>query len=98
MTTIHDVFRFLVRGGQNTEENQRRLLLTIEAHEKGYPDLETYEAELAKQAEVLGAGNQAAAAVEAGPNPDPRDARIAALEAQLKASERGPELSTPVPG
>jgi hypothetical protein len=78
------VYRFLVRGGPNTEANIRRMLDTIDSAEKGYPDLETYEEELKSQAEVLGAGNRAAAEVEASPEPDPRDAEIASLRAQIQ--------------
>lgn len=97
--TIGDVLRWLIRGGiPNTEYNQRRALLTIDAWEKGYPDAESYEAELAKQAEV-------AAPVEpAGPETDAeRAARLEADNARLQAqvtagrpSARPPVADTPV--
>ena len=65
MTTLHDVLRYLVRGGwPNTEANQRLALLAIDAHEKGYPDAESYQAELDAQAE-------AAKAAEAPSEPEP---------------------------
>jgi len=87
VTTINDVLRFAIRGGPNTEENQRRMLETIDAHEKGYGSLEEYQEELARQDEQLRRGNQAAMAVEQGSAPDPRDAELASLRAQLAARE-----------
>lgn len=80
--TLHDVVRWLVRGGMpNTEENQRLALLAIDAHEKGFPDAETYQAELDKQ--------RAAALAQAGPQPGESDAdkaaRLEARNAQLEA-------------
>jgi hypothetical protein len=72
---IYDVFRFLIRGGPNTEANVRDLLLTVDAHEKGHPDLESYKAELAAQAKAL----------EPPAPPDARDAELDALRAELAA-------------
>jgi hypothetical protein len=92
---LHTVIRGLVQGFQNTEANKRQMLLAIEADEKGYPDLETYEAELAAQAEVLAAGNRAAMEVEQSAAPDPRDAEIASLQARLAAPDA--RAAVPVP-
>lgn len=51
MTTLHDVIRNMIRGGwPNDEVHQRQALLAVDAHEAGYPDAETYQAELDKQA------------------------------------------------
>ena len=51
--TLHDVIRFLVRGSFfPSEEQQRAALLAVDAHEKGFPDAETYQVELDKQAAV----------------------------------------------
>ena len=85
MTTIYDVFRHIIRGGPNTETNVQRMLDTIDSAERGYQSLEDWQAEQAKQAEVLSAGNRAASAVEQSASPDPRDAEIASLRAQLEA-------------
>lgn len=90
MTTMHDAIRFLLRGGPNTEENVRRMLLAVDADEKGYETLEDYEEELRKQDEARAAGNQAAMGVEQSDNPDPRDAEIANLRAQLAARDPEP--------
>jgi hypothetical protein len=84
---IHDVFRGLIRGYENTEANRERMLRTVEAHEKGYADLETYQAELDKQAEALKPG---ADRRPSNTTPDERDARIARLEAQLAAQTGRP--------
>lgn len=87
---IFDVYRGLIRGYENTEANRERMLRTVDAHEKGYADLETYEDELAKQAEALKPKPAGATA----PTPDERDARIAQLEAQL-AAQTGTARPTP---
>lgn len=52
--TLHDVIRNLIRGRwPNTEENQRRALLAVDAHEQGFADSASWEAELQRRAEVL---------------------------------------------
>ena len=82
MTTLHDVIHTLIRGGHtfSDEENQRRAHLAVDAHAAGYPDAESYQAELDKQA--------AAARRESGA-PETAEDRAARLEAeneQLRAT------------
>lgn len=91
--TLHDVLRFLVRGYHfPDEEGKLQALLTVDAHEKGYPDLESYQVELAKQA--------AAAARAANPDAPETDAEKAArLEAEnvrLQALVQAQTRATPV--
>jgi hypothetical protein len=86
--TINDLFRQFVRRSANTEENERQMLLMIDAHERGYETLEEYQEELDRQSQEQQAGNQAAMEVETSSNPDPRDAQIADLRAQLAERER----------
>lgn len=70
MATIHDVLRYLVRNqGHRSGDVERDLLLTIDAAEQGYPDLETYKEELDRQAREQAAANRgAAAAADAAAN------------------------------
>lgn len=93
--TLHDVIRYLIRGGMpNTEENQRLALLAVDAHEKGYPDAETYQAELDKQAAAL-AATQGPPAGETDAQKAARlEARVAQLEA-LQAAQAAPAPSRP---
>lgn len=74
--TLHDVIRFLVRSNAFPDEEQKRAaLLAVDAHEKGFPDVETYQVELDKQA--------ALAARAANPDAPETDAEKAArLEAE----------------
>ena len=88
--TLHDVVRFLVRGSYfPDEEQQRRALLAVDAHEKGYPDAETYEAELAKQA----AATRQAAGEE---TPEEKIARLEADNVRLQALQQAQTRPTPV--
>ena len=96
--TLHDVVRFLVRGSYfPDEEQQRRALLAVDAHEKGFPDAETYEVELAKQAAV--------AARAANPGAPETDAEKAArleaenvrLQALVAAQTRQTPVAPPIP-
>lgn len=76
MTTMYDVLRYLIRGGMpNTEENQRLALLAIDAHERGFADAESWQAELDKQA-------QAGAAAPNPPASTTAEERAAAAEAE----------------
>lgn len=94
MTTIHDVLRFLVRGGPNNEANVRQLLETIDSHQLGYPDLESYHDAQAKEARA--AANQPAAAGEAETDLQ-RANRLEAENTQLQARLRAGTTSSPTP-
>jgi hypothetical protein len=88
---MHDVLRYLIRGGMpNTEANQRLALLAIDANEKGYPDAESYQAELDKQA---AAGGQSTAAPPVGATAEDRataaEAENVRLQALLNARSSG---------
>lgn len=88
--TLHDVVRFLVRGSYfPDEEQQRRALLAVDAHEKGYPDAETYEAELAKQA----AANRQATGEETA---EEKSTRLEAENVRLQALVAAQTRQTPV--
>lgn len=80
--TLHDALRWLIRGGTpNTEANQRHFLLAVDAHEQGYPDADSWEAELQKRAEAARA--EATVAVVSG---ESESDKLARLEAALDAA------------
>lgn len=91
--TLHDVVRFLVRGSYfSDEESQRRALLAVDAHEKGYPDAETYEVELAKQT----AANVRAANPDAPETDAEKAARLEGENVRLQALLGAQTRQTPV--
>jgi hypothetical protein len=93
--TLHDVIRWLVRGGYpNTEGNLRRALLAIDAHEKGYPGAAAYQAELDKQAQDARERADSLVGETAEERAARAEARAAQLEAQIAAS-RGPSAAPP---
>jgi hypothetical protein len=81
-TTVHDVIRYLIRAtGHANTAIERDLLLTVDADEQGYKDLESYKAVLAqKEREEVAA----ARAELAGPQA-PADTTAGLTDAQLTA-------------
>lgn len=62
---VHDVMRYLIRRSGASDANQERdLLLAVDANEQGFGDLESYKEHLAQQAR-----EQAAAAAQVGAPP-----------------------------
>lgn len=66
MSDIYDVLRYLIRNqGHANGAVEQDLLLTVDSAAQGFPDLETYKAELERQAREKAAQERAAAGVEA---------------------------------
>ena len=66
MSALHNVVRYLVRGqGHASPQLEQDLLLSIDADEQGYADLETYKAALEQQERE----RQAQAAKDSGQAP-----------------------------
>lgn len=94
--TFHDVIRSLIRGRwPNTEFNQQRALMAIDAHEQGL-DTGAWAEELRRRAEV-------AAPVAPRNDTETVEEKIARLEAQLAraqavvAAQAGPAASESLP-
>jgi len=87
--SFHDVVRWLVRGGvPNTEANMLRALTAIDAHEQGVSTGEWAE-ELRRRAE-LATNVQGVEAETADQQTARLEARLAQLEALLKAQTATP--------
>lgn len=87
MTTLHDVLRWMIRGGRpNTEENQRLALLAIDAHENGYPDAESWQKVLDERAAAAREQADAPPGESAEERAARAEARALQLEAQLAAA------------
>ena len=82
MSALHNVVRQLVRGqGHASPAIERDLLLSIDADEQGYPDLESYKEVLAQKA------REEAAALQSqlnGPS-QPADVTAGLSDADLEA-------------
>ena len=82
MSALHNVVRQLVRGqGHASPAIERDLLLSIDADEQGYPDLESYKEVLAQKAREEAAALQAQVS---GPS-EPADVTAALSDEQLAA-------------
>lgn len=82
MAGLHDVIRYLIRNsGHASGALERDLLLTVDADEQGFADLESYKEVLA-QKDREEAANAAAAA--AGPSA-PADTTAGLSDAELEA-------------
>lgn len=82
MTTTHDVLRYLIRSnGHASGAVEQDLLLTVDADEQGYADLESYKEALDQKKREEAASAQAAAA---GPQV-PADQTAGLTDEQLEA-------------
>jgi len=83
---VHDVLRYLVRHTVSHDaQTTYDLLETIDSEEQGYESLEAFRAEQARQEAQRRLSEQQAADQAAGVL-DPRDTRIAELEAQIRSA------------
>ncbi len=84
-TTIHDVLRYLIRNqGHANTGIERDLLLTVDAAELGYPDRESYQEVLDKEAKQKIADERAGEAGQPASGTATAEPTVAELEAQLE--------------
>ena len=103
MSALHNVLRYLVRGqGHGSPQTEQDLLLSIDADEQGYADLDTYKAALEQKKRE----DAAKAAADAGVVPvaaSPVQLTDEQLQAELdrrnavKAAQAGSAAERPAP-
>lgn len=87
-TTIHDVLRYLIRNqGHANTGIERDLLLTVDAAELGYPDRESYQEALDKEAKQKIAEERAAEQGQTATAAAPVEPTVAELEVQLERAK-----------
>jgi hypothetical protein len=99
----YDVLRYLIRGqGHASPQQERDLLLTVDATEQGYADLESYKEVLAQKAredaaalQATIAGPQAPADVTAGLTAEQLQAELDRRAALTKAQTAPTGVTTP---